>query len=116
MPIQISQHLTASPNPTTLPKRIELQQTLRSQLASESITVVYGLELSHDVYFKDGDDAPAKSFTRTETVGRTDKVCIDRVSLVRGPGTGPMNLVEVQQRITDSLGIVITDLVVIQLS
>jgi hypothetical protein len=115
MPIQISKNLSAAPNPTTLPKRIELSQTLRSRLPNEAITVVYSLAADHNVFFKDGDGAPAKSFTRQENVGTADKTCVDRVTLVEKPGTA-MALVTVFQTITDSDGIVLGDQVIVRIS
>lgn len=115
MAIQIIKNLTASPNPAPLGKRIELAQTLRSTLESEPITVVYRLAPGHEIWFQDGDDPPSKTFTRTETVGQADQVCRDRVDLVKGPGTGPMELVQIDQTITDSLGISQPDLVLVQI-
>ncbi|HEV7669765.1 MAG TPA: hypothetical protein VGS22_14680 [Thermoanaerobaculia bacterium] len=115
MAILIRKNLTASPNPTTLPKRIELSQTLRSTLPEEPITVVYQLAPGHQIWFKDGDNPPAKSFSRPETVGTTDQICRDRVELVIGPGTGPIELVQIDQTITDSFGIPQPDLVLVQI-
>lgn len=114
MPIQVVSKLKAMPNPTSLPKRIEFQQTLRSLLPQEDIKVTYELDGAHNVYFKDGDAAPAKTFTRAETVGQTDQVCVDRVSLVQGSGV-PMDLVTVNQTIVDSVKMTVTDLVVVQI-
>src|SRR5262245_30232609 len=115
MAILIRKNLAASPNPTTLPKRIELSQTLRSTLPEEPITSVYRLAPDHQIWSQDGDGPPAKSFTRTETVGPVDQVCRDRVVLVIGPGTGPIELVQIDQTITDSFGIDQPDLVVVQI-
>ena len=115
MAIQIRKNLTASPNPTSVPKRIELVQTLRSTLPEEAITLVYQLALGHQIWFKDGDAPPSKSFTRTETVGSTDQICRDRVELVIGPGTGPVEMVQIDQTLTDSLGIAQPDLVLVQI-
>ena len=115
MAIQIRKNLSASPNPTSVPKRIELVQTLRSTLPEEPITLVYRLAPGHQIWFQDGDDPPSKSFTRTETVGPTDQICRDRIELVIGPGTGPVELVQIDQTITDSLGIPQPDLVLVQI-
>lgn len=115
MAIQIRKNLTASPNPAHLGQRVELVQTLRSTLESEPITIVYRLAPGHEVWFQDGDDPPSKTFSRTETVGRTDQICRDRVDLVKGPGTGPIELVQIDQTITDSLGIAQPDLVLVQI-
>lgn len=115
MAIQIRKNLTASPNPAPLGMRIELVQTLRSTLESEPITVVYQLAPGHEIWFKDGDNPPAKTFTRSETVGQADQVCRDRVALVKRQGTGPMELVQIDQTITDSLGISQPDLVLVQI-
>lgn len=114
MPIQIVANLKASPNPTTLPRRIELAQTLRSMLPQEPINVTYALEAGHNVFFKDGDNAPAKTFVRGETVGLADQVCVDRVSLVETAGI-PMDLVTIHQTIKDSVGSTVADLVIIQI-
>ena len=115
MAIQIKKNLTASPNPAPLGMRIELIQTLRSTLEAEAITVVYRLAPGHQIWFQDGDDPPAKTFTRTESVGRSDQICRDRIDLVKGPGTGPIELVQIDQTITDSLGIAQPDLVLVQI-
>jgi hypothetical protein len=115
MAIQIRKNLTASPNPTSVPKRIELTQTLRSTFSEEEITIVYRLAPGHQIWFQDGDNPPAKSFTRTETVGSTDQICRDRVDLAIGPGTGPVELVQIDQTITDSFGIPQPDLVLVQI-
>ncbi len=115
MAIQIRKNLSVSPNPTTLPKRIELVQTLRATPAEEPITLEYRLAPDHQIWFQDGDDPPAKSFSRQETVGTTDQICRDRVTLVFGPGIGPIELVQIDQTITDSFDIQQTDLVLVQI-
>ena len=115
MAIQILKNLQASPNPTSLPKRIELVQTLKSTLASEPITLQYRMAPDHQIWFQDGADPPSKTFERTETVGLTAQVCRDRIELVIGPGTGPIALVQIDQTITDSLGLEQPDLVLVQI-
>jgi|SRR6185295_901826 len=115
MAIQILDNLTASPNPTTLGKRIDLRQTLVSNRAQESIRIAYRLDPRIDVWFQDGDAAPAKSFVRQETVGQTAKVCDDRITLVLGPGTGPIDIVQIDQTITDQGGLATPDLVLVQI-
>lgn len=115
MAIQIRKNLSASPNPTMLGKRLELAQTLRSTLESEPITLVYRLAPDHEIWFQDGEAPPSKTFTRSETVGQADQICRDRVDLVKGPGTGPIALVQIDQTITDSLGIAQPDLVLVQI-
>lgn len=115
MAIQIVRSLSVSPNPAALPKRVELSQTLRSNLAAEKIRVSYSLEAAHNVFFVDGDDPPSKTFSRSETVGRTDQVCVDRVTLEIGAGEGPMASITIRQAITDSIGLTITDLVILRL-
>ncbi len=115
MAIQIRKNLEAAPNPTTLPRRVELLQTLRSTLPEEPITIEYRLAPDHQIWFQDGDDPPAKSFVRQENVGTADQVCRDRITLVIGPGTGPLALVQIDQTITDSLGILQPDLVLVQI-
>lgn len=115
MAIQIVRNLTVSPNPASLPKRIELSQTLRSNLAAEKISVTYSLDAAHNVFFVDGDDPPSKTFSRSETVGREDQTCVDRVSLQVGQGDGPMAAITIRQAITDSIGLTVTDLVILRL-
>lgn len=115
MAIQIVHNLSVSPNPTSLPKRIELSQTLRSNLAAEKIRVSYSLDAAHNVFFVDGDDPPSKTFTRDETVGRPDQQCVDRVTLQIGPGDGPMAAITIRQAITDSIGLTVTDSVILRL-
>jgi hypothetical protein len=116
MAIIIVNNLTASPNPTTLPKRVELQQTLQSNLASEPVTVVYSLAPGHQIWFQDSNNQLTKQVQRQETVGQAPKVCIDRINLVLGPGTGPLLTVEVEQTVQDSQGTVVPDLVVLQIA
>lgn len=114
MPVQITVNLKATPNPATLPKRITLTQSLRSMLEQEVVTVEYSLDAGHNVFFKDGDAAPSKTFVRKETLGRTEKVCADRVSLIEQAGAA-MDLVQVNQIITDSVGLTCTDLTLVQI-
>ncbi len=116
MAIQIRVNLQASPNPTSLPRRVEFTQTLRSNRDGEPITVTYSLDPAHDVWFQDSDGNPAKSVQRTETVGKADQVCVDRITLQRGAGAGPAAGVQVNQTITDSAGITLGDLVTLQLT
>jgi hypothetical protein len=115
MAIQIRAHLTATPNPTTLPRRIDFHQTLRSNLASEDIVVVYQLDPDHDIWFQDGSGKPAKTVQRNLTATQADQVFLVRILLQRGPGAGPMTMVEIDQTITDSSGIRIPDSVVIRI-
>lgn len=115
MAVEILNHLVASPNPTTLPKRVELTQTLKSSLPEEVILVRYSLEASHNVWFEGADEQLTKQVTRPETVGLAPQVCVDRLQMTTGPGTGEMLTVEIQQAIRDSEGNVIPDLVVLQL-
>ena len=116
MPITIVNDLTASPNPTQLPKRVEFQQTLQSKLAAEPITVFYSLEPDHQIWFEDSDGQRTKQAQRTETIGKAPQVCIDRLQMVFGPGTGPVLTVEVSQTIQDSQGNVLPALVVLQIT
>src|SRR4029077_10740841 len=115
MAIQIRAHLTATPNPTTLPRRIDFRQTLRSNLPSEEIVVVYQLDPDHDVWFQDNGQL-TKSVQRNLTVTQADGVFLARIELQRGPGTGPLTMVEIDQTLTDSSGIRIPDSVVIRFS
>jgi hypothetical protein len=116
MAIQIRAHLTATPNPTTLPRRIDFHQTLRSNLASEDIVVAYFLDPGHDVWFQDAAGRPTKTVQRDLTVTQADQVFLTRILVQQGPGAGPMTMVEIDQTITDSSGIKIPDSVVLRLS
>jgi hypothetical protein len=116
MAIQIQQNLTASPNPAALPKRITFEQTLVSDQDAEPITILYALKPSHDVWFQDGSGKHTKKIQRTDTVSQTPKVYRDQITLVRGPGHGPMAMVEVDQTITDGEGVPISDSCTLQLS
>ena len=115
MAIQIRKNLQAAPNPTSLPKRVEFTQTLISNQNSEPISIVYTLDPAHDVWFQDGSGAPVKSVSRSETLSRVEKVCVDRIEMQRGPGQGPLALVQVNQTVTDSSGITLGDLTVVRL-
>ena len=116
MAISIVANLTAAPNPAKLPVRVEFTQTLQSNLAEDKILVRYSLASAHNVWFEDADDQLTKKITREETVGTAPQVCVDRLQMTTGPGTGGMLTVEVQQAIRDSEGNVIPDLVVVQLA
>jgi hypothetical protein len=115
MAIQIRKNLQASPNPTSLPKRVEFTQTLISNRDNQAITVVYRLDPAHDVWFQDAGGNPTKSVERTDTISRVEKVCVDRIVMQRGPGQGPLTLVEVNQTITDPSGITLGDVSVVRL-
>jgi len=116
MAIQIQQNLKATPNPTTLPKRLTFQQTLVSDQAAEPIRVVYTLAAAHDVWFEDAHGQRTKTIQREDTIPNTPKVCRDQITLLRGPGQGPMALVQVNQTVTDSEGVPISDVCTVQLS
>ena len=109
MAIQIRSHLTATPNPTTLPRRIDFRQTLRGNMDEEDVVVVYQLDPDHEIWFVDGDGKPAKTIQRNLQVSRVDQPVLTRITLQKGPGTGPLTLVEIDQTITDSSGIKIPD-------
>lgn len=115
MAIQIRSNLQASPNPTSLPKRVEFTQTLISNRDDEPITVSYDLDPAHNVWFEDSSGNPVKSVERTETVSRVEKVCVDRIVMRLGPGRGPLALVQVNQTVTDSSGITLGDVAVVRL-
>jgi len=115
MAIQIVQKLQATPNPTTLPRRIDFKQTLRSNRDGEQVTVEYSLDAGHNIWFQDSSGQPAKKVQRTETVTRQGQPCHDRITLQEGPGSGPLDLVQVNQTITDSSGVAIPDVCVIQI-
>jgi hypothetical protein len=116
MPISVDKDLSAAPNPTTLPKRVEFRQTLHSTLASEDISVAYSLDPGHNVWFEDSDDKLQKVIVRQETVGMAPQVCVDRLAMALGPGNvGPPLTVEVNQAIRDSQGNVTPSLCVIRI-
>jgi len=115
MAIFVDQDLTASPNPTTLPKRVEFVQTLRSSLASEAIAVQYSLSAAHNVWFEGPDGNLTKQVVREDTIGKAPQVTTDRITMTTGPGMGGMLTVEVSQAIRDSEGNVIPSLVVVQI-
>jgi hypothetical protein len=109
MAIQIRAHLTASPNPADLPRRIDFHQTLRSNMDGENVVVVYQLDPDHEIWFKDGNGKAVKTIQRTLQVSQADQPVLTRITLQKGPGTGPMASVEIDQTITDSSGIAIPD-------
>ena len=115
MAIFVDQDLTASPNPTTLPKRVEFQQTLRSSRPSEPVRVTYTLAQEHNVGFEDTDGQLQKQIVREETIGSAPQICIDRITMANGPGAGPMVAVEVSQAIIDANNNVIPGLVIVQI-
>jgi hypothetical protein len=115
MAIQIRAHLTATPNPTTLPRRIDFHQTLRSNLTSETIAVEFFLDPDHDIWFQDANGKPTKTVQRGLTVTPVDQAFLIRICLQRGPGAGSMTMVEIDQTITDSSGIKIPDSAVLRI-
>jgi hypothetical protein len=116
MAIQIRAHLTATPNPAALPGRIDFRQTLRSNMDGETIVAVFQLDPDNDVWFQDPDGNTAKTVQRSLDVSQGDQVVLTRIVLQRGPGTGPLKMVEIDQTLTDSSGITIPDSVVLRLS
>ncbi|HET9765999.1 MAG TPA: hypothetical protein VFS60_04075 [Thermoanaerobaculia bacterium] len=115
MAIFVDEDLTASPNPTTLPKRVEFQQTLHSSLASEAILCAYSLAEAHNIWFQDQDGSLHKRTIREDTIGKLPQVTTDRITMTTGPGAGGLLTVEVELAIRDSEGNVIPGLVVVQL-
>ena len=116
MPIVVDVDLTAAPNPTTLPKRVEFRYTVHSTMASQTLTVSYRLDEGHNVWFEDSDEQPTKRVVREEQVGLAPQVCVDRITMLVGPGgMGPPLTVEVTQAIRDSQGNVTPGLVVVQI-
>src|SRR5262249_36447281 len=116
MAIQIRSHLTASPNPTSLPRRIDFRQTLRSNQNGEQVTLEYEMDPAHNVWFVDGDGKLVKTIQRSVQVSQVDHPVLTRIPLQRGPGTGPMVSVQIDQTITDSAGIKIPDSCVLALA
>ncbi len=115
MTVFVDEKLSASPNPTSLPKRMEFTQTLHSNLDDEPIIVAYSLDPANNIWFQDGDGNPQKRILRQESIGKAPHVCIDRIPMVFGPGQGGLLTVEVSQVIRDSDGNVLPSLVVVQL-
>lgn len=115
MAIQIEQNLTATPNPTALPRRIEFRQTLVSDQPTETVTVLYSLDPAHEVWFLDSASKLTKTITRTDVVSDAGTLRRDRINLQRGPGQGPMALVQIDQTVTDSTGVPLADVCVLQL-
>jgi hypothetical protein len=109
MAIQIRAHLTATPNPTSLPRRVDFHQTLRSNMDGESVDVVYQMDPDHQIWFKDANNKLTKTIQRTLQVSRADQQVLTRIALQKGPGNGPMTSVEIDQTITDSSGNKIPD-------
>jgi hypothetical protein len=109
MAIQIRSHLTASPNPAALPHLIVLRQTLRSNMDGEAVVAVFQLAPDHEIWFKDTGGKPTKTIQRNLQVSQIDQVVLTRITLTKGPGTGPVTLVEIDQTITDSSGTNIPD-------
>jgi hypothetical protein len=109
MAIQIRAHLTASPSPATLPRRIDFRQTLRSNMDQENVGLEFAMDPAHEIWFKDGNGQPTKSIPRTIQVSQLDQPVLTRITLMKGPGTGPITLVEIDQTIIDSSGTAIPD-------
>ena len=87
MAIQIRAQLTASPNPTSLPRRIDFRQTLRSNLNDEEVVLVYQMDPDHDVWFRDGDGNPATGPEPTVVVvGDLQELKITKAVSVVGGG------------------------------
>jgi hypothetical protein len=108
MAIQIRVPLSATPNPTTLPRRIDFRQTLSSNIG-EAVTVAFQMDAAHDVWFKDGNGQPSKTIQRTLNVSQVDQTILVRIALVTGPGNGPMDTIEIDEAITDASGATIPD-------
>jgi hypothetical protein len=118
MAIQIRVPLTASPNPTSLPRRIDFHQTLRGNIDGETVLAVYELDPDHDIWFQDANGKPTKTVQRSLEVSQAqaDQVFLIRIVMQRGPGTGPLAMVEIDQTLTDSSGIKTPDSFVLNLS
>ena len=115
MTVFVDEPLSASPNPTSLPRRMEFTHTLHSDLDEEPIIVAYSLDPAHDVWFEDGEGNRQKRILRPETIGKAPQVCVDRITMVLGPGQGGLLTVEVSQVVRDSEGNVLPGVVVVQL-
>ena len=115
MAIFVDQDLAASPNPTTLPKRIEFTQTLHSSLDSEAITCQYSLAAAHNIWFDDGNGNLSKQVVRQDTIGSAPQATVDRITMTTGPGMAGLLTVEVAQSLRDSEGNVTPGLVIVQI-
>jgi len=109
MAIQIRSHLAASPNPASLPCQVGLRQTLRSNMDGEAVVVAFQMALDHEIWFKDAGGNLTKTIQRNLQVSQLDQLVLTTIALVKGPGAGPMTMVEIDQTITDSSGINIPD-------
>jgi hypothetical protein len=98
-----SPRLACSPSPTQIPIRLDVRQTLESNRTSESVTFVYTLDEAHDVWFETASGLSKKS-VRDGKVGRTEQSIHHRVKLRQGPGSGPMDSVQITQTIIGAAG------------
>jgi len=109
MAIEITVQLAASPNPTTLPRRVRFMQTLRSDLASERVVMRYVVDgEATGIRFVDADGQPVTTIDRVETVASTPTALEDRIKMVGSPA-GSFEDVQITQLITDSDGEKISD-------
>jgi hypothetical protein len=109
MAIQIRSHLAASPNPASLPRQIGFRQTLRSNIDGEAVVVAFQMAPDHEIWFEDASGNPTKTIQRNLQVSQVDQLVLTTIALIKGAGTGPMTMVEIDQTITDSSGVIIPD-------
>lgn len=94
--------LTASPNPTTLPRRLDLRQLVKSDQPGEEVLVLYQLSPEHDLWF-DEIDGLTKQMERHEVVEANPTTLHHRVRLVRGEGVA-QRAYGLEQTIFDGAG------------
>ena len=98
-----SPRLACSPSPTQIPIRLDVRQTLESNRTSESVTFVYTLAETHDVWFDTAAGLSKKS-VRDGKVGGTEQPIHHRLKLRQGPGRGPLDAVQITQTIIGAGG------------
>ena len=75
----------------------------------EAVVLAFQLAPDHQIWFKDAGGQPTKTIQRNIQVSQIDQIVLTRITLIKGPGTGPITLVEIDQAITDSSGTAIPD-------
>ncbi|MGH1364661.1 MAG: hypothetical protein ACRBF0_13955 [Calditrichia bacterium] len=113
MAIVISESLSATPNTTTLPKRITLRQKLISNQTSEKVQFHYTLNPDHDIWFKKADGTLLKAVQRSGVAAKTVKEFSHRITLVRNGGNSFSGTLIINQTIIDESNNKLADLVTI---
>ena len=98
-----SPRLACSPSPTQLPIRLDVRQTLVSSRSAEFVTFEYALDQAHNVWFATAAGLSKKNVRHGE-VFRSHTAIHHRLKLLVGPGSGPMDVVQITQTIIDATG------------